>query len=155
MDLNILPIYIAVFIELFITIHMSAFVFWPLSAIYSPDDMSKMFITLFVIRAVFLIICDFFITTLVAVLDFFMVFIGAFIIVPICAMKNHVTLDEVLNIGNNRKNNLKYENSIDKHINANNDIDEWDNEETFDNPVIQSKKNNNNNNDGNDVIKFK
>lgn len=75
----------AIIMELFITIHMSVFVFWPLSSAVNDnkENVKKTFIILFAVRALFLIFCDAFISTTVALLDFFFVFIGAFAIMPI------------------------------------------------------------------------
>lgn len=73
----------ALFIELFITIHMSIFVLWPMSRIIYPDNSQAIFITLFILRALTLIIFDIFVSTSIAMFDFFMVFFGAFILVPI------------------------------------------------------------------------
>lgn len=76
----------ALFMELFITIHMSVFVLWPMSRIIYPDNSKAIFITLSILRALTLIIFDFFISTSIAAFDFFMVFLGAFIIVPISSV---------------------------------------------------------------------
>lgn len=83
-----IPSSMAIFMELFVSIHMSVFVLKPLSKIISKDDSNKTFWTLFIIRAVILIIFDLFITTSIALVDFFMVFIGAFLIVPIATVIN-------------------------------------------------------------------
>jgi len=77
---------VAIFIEVFVTIHMSIFVFWPMSKIISPKDSDKIFITLFIFRAITLVIFDIFISASIAMFDFFMVFFGAFIIVPLSAL---------------------------------------------------------------------
>lgn len=73
----------ALFMEAFITIHMSLFVLLPLSKIFSPQNYKNVFITLFIIRIIVLLFFDLFITTSIAFIDFFAVFIGAFIVVPI------------------------------------------------------------------------
>lgn len=80
--------YIAVAIggELFITAHMSMFVLKPLAVIFSKNNSKTVFWILIFIRAVILIICDFFIPIEILLIDFFSVFIGAFIVVPICAV---------------------------------------------------------------------
>lgn len=77
--------FMMIFIELFISIHMSIFVLWPLSKIWCPYNMSqkKFFGLLFLIRAIILIIFDLIGLYSIAMFDFFMVFIGAFIIVPL------------------------------------------------------------------------
>lgn len=78
LDLNF-----ALLMEVFVSIHMSVFVLLPLSKIFSLENSKKVFWTLFVIRIVILLFCDFFVSTFVAVIDFISVFVGAFIIVPI------------------------------------------------------------------------
>jgi hypothetical protein len=77
---------IIIFMELFVSIHMSLFVLMPLSKIFSDTDSKRLFWELFTIRAVILLFFDFFITPFIAIADFFAVFIGAFIVVPICAV---------------------------------------------------------------------
>ena len=76
----------AIFIEAFVSIHMSVFVLIPLSKIFSKDNPKKTFLILFGIRAGILLFFDIFITPGIAMIDFFAVFIGAFIIVPISAI---------------------------------------------------------------------
>lgn len=73
----------ALFMEAFVSIHMSVFVFLPLSRIYSKENSKKLFWTLFFIRVAILLIFDFFITPSIATIDFYAVFIGCFIVVPI------------------------------------------------------------------------
>lgn len=82
---NDFPIGIALVIEAFVSIHMSVFVLKPLANMFSKENSKKTFWTLFVIRACILVFCDFFVTPFIAIFDFIGVFIGAFIIVPICA----------------------------------------------------------------------
>ena len=73
----------ALFIEAFVTMHMSAFVLSPLSKLLCKDGNSKkLFWKMFFIRAIVLLFFDFFVTAMIAMVDFFAVFIGAFIIVP-------------------------------------------------------------------------
>ena len=69
----------ALFMEAFVSIHMSVFVLSPLSKIISKDNSKKVF----AIRATILIFCDLFVTTGIAIVDFIAVFIGAFIVIPI------------------------------------------------------------------------
>lgn len=78
------PMGMALFMEAFCSIHMSVFVLMPLSKIFFKDNFAKAFITMFVIRVVFLLLFNF-ITTYIAVFDFLLVFFGAFIVVPISA----------------------------------------------------------------------
>lgn len=91
--------------EAFISIHMSVFVLKPLSEMFSKNNSKKTFWTLFSIRAIVLIFCDFFITPSIAIVDFFSVFIGAFAIVPISALitKNNINSrsNQVINNTNN------------------------------------------------------
>ena len=82
---NDFPVVSALGIEAFVSIHMSVFVLKPLSNMLSKENSKKTFWTLFAIRAVILLFFDFFITPYIAIIDFFGVFIGAFIVVPICA----------------------------------------------------------------------
>jgi len=74
-----------IFMELFVSIHMSLFVLLPLSRIWCPYSMSKnkFFWILFLIRAIILVIFDLLGIYTIAIIDFFMVFIGAFILVPL------------------------------------------------------------------------
>ena len=83
-----IPIGWAIFMELFVSIHMSAFVLYPLATIIDDDkqNVKKSFLRMFIARGVFLIFCDIFLSTTVAILDFLSVFIGAFIVVPIFAV---------------------------------------------------------------------
>ena len=73
----------AISIEAFVSIPMSFFVFLPMSIILSKDNWKKVFLILFAIRAAILLFFDFFVTTDIVTFDFFMIFIGAFIVVPI------------------------------------------------------------------------
>ncbi len=82
-DTSSLGLIEALFMEGFITIHMSFFVLLPLSKIFSSQNYKNIFIILFTIRILILLYYDFFITTMIALVDFFAVFIGAFLIVPI------------------------------------------------------------------------
>lgn len=82
---NAFPIVFALGMEAFVSIHMSLFVLIPLSNMFSEENSTKTFWILFVIRACVLVFCDFFVTPYIAIIDFIGVFIGAFIIVPICA----------------------------------------------------------------------
>ena len=99
--------------ELFVTIHMSIFVFMPLSKIFSKDEKtSKLFWKMFIIRWIILLIFDFFITPLIAIFDFLSVFVGAFIVVPISLKLNNKSRASVFGISktqgkNNSKNNVK------------------------------------------------
>lgn len=77
------PIAAAILTEAIISIHMSIFVLIPISDILTNDGSKKLFWKLFIARAVILIIFDLFITTRIVVVDGVLLFIGAFILVPI------------------------------------------------------------------------
>ena len=85
-----IPIALAIGMELFVSIHMSVFVFAPLANIFSKNNSKKVFWTLFSIRAILLLFFDFFVTTEIAIVDFIFVFIGTFIVVPIAAVISKV-----------------------------------------------------------------
>lgn len=73
----------AIAMEAFITIHMSLFVLKPLSDIITKGNGKKLFFKLSILRIIILLFFDFFITPAIAITDFYLVFIGAFIIIPI------------------------------------------------------------------------
>ena len=75
----------AIFMEAFCSIHMSVFVLIPLSKMISKDNDKKVFIILFLIRVVILLIGDLVSPMTMALVDFFSVFVGAFLVVPISA----------------------------------------------------------------------
>lgn len=75
----------AISMELFVSIHMTIFVLWPLSNIFGGDEPKKLLKKMFIWRAVILLVLDL-IWPEVAMLDFFAVFIGAFLVVPIAAV---------------------------------------------------------------------
>lgn len=118
---NDFPILIALGMEAFITIHMSLFVFMPLSKLISKENSKKTFWTLFSIRVGILLFFDFFITTKIALVDFVAVFIGAFLVVPILSVikkqvpfssksyniKRSITLNNAVNVTTNNGVNLK------------------------------------------------
>ena len=81
-DVKFSPL-MALGLEAFITIHMSIFVFKPLADMIPNYDSKTIFWTLFIIRALFLLIFDFFVTPWIVIGDFIFVFIGAFVIVPL------------------------------------------------------------------------
>lgn len=79
---SVFPVSYAIFMELFVTIHMTAFVLTPLSKIFGGSKSKELFNILFIGRILLLIYFDFFVSPIVAVADFLAVFIGAFIVVP-------------------------------------------------------------------------
>ena len=100
------PVGFALVMEAFVSIHMSVFVLKPLSEMFSKDNSKKTFWTLFSIRAIVLIFCDFFITPSIAIVDFFSVFIGAFAIVPISALITKTNINSRSNQVINNTNNI-------------------------------------------------
>lgn len=100
----------AIFMEAFVTIHMSVFVLKPLSMIIGKEENNKkIFWRMFIIRAIVLLYFDFFITTGIAIVDFLAVFIGAFIVVPISASVTKTPLNQRSNqvmVNTNRTTNL-------------------------------------------------
>ena len=81
-----MPLFVALFVEGFVSIHMSFFVLIPLAKIFFKDNYKKGFWVLFAIRAGILLFYDFFISTSIMMYDFFGVFVGGFLIVPICSL---------------------------------------------------------------------
>ena len=88
------PLGFALAMEAFVSIHMSVFVLKPLADIFAKENSKKAFWILFLIRAVFLIFCDLFVTPGIAIVDFLSVFIGAAIIVPVCAAATNTKIDK-------------------------------------------------------------
>ena len=75
----------AVGTELFVTIHMSIFVLWPISTMVSEKNYKQVFFILFILRTAFLAYFDIIGFTWIALVDFICVFIGAFLLVPLVA----------------------------------------------------------------------
>lgn len=75
-----IPLPMALFMEAFISIHMSLMVLKPLSRIISPNDHNRVFWILSFIRIGVLLYFDFFITTSIALFDFFAVFGGVLLV---------------------------------------------------------------------------
>ena len=78
-----LGIGMAIFMEAFVTIHMSVFVLFPLAGIINKNKVTETFIKLFCGRVVILIIGDIIAPGMMAIIDFMAVFFGAFILVPV------------------------------------------------------------------------
>lgn len=91
--------FFAVGIELFITIHMSLFVLWPLASIFNPDNIREKFLDMSFIRLIILLIIDLFFPA-IAIVDFLAVFFGAFVVVPVAYGINGKRLVEVKRINN-------------------------------------------------------
>ena len=72
----------AILMELFVTIHMSVFVLFPLANIINVRKPTETFAKLFILRVIILTICNCIFGFMTAIIDFIAVFIGAFIVVP-------------------------------------------------------------------------
>lgn len=81
-DFSEIPLVMAIGMEAFVSIHMSVFVLKPIANAFDPDKSKHLFIILFIIRACILLFFDFFITTYVAIVDFFAMFVGAILVTP-------------------------------------------------------------------------
>ena len=86
---------VALFMEAFVTIHMSLFVLKPIAALLEKEHDGKLFWQLFSTRIVILLICDVLISPLIAIVDFLAVFVGGFVVVPILAAVKKKNLNEV------------------------------------------------------------
>lgn len=76
----------ALFMEAFVSIHMTAFVLYPMAKMLAKEGNEKrLAVIFFIIRAAILLYFDFFVTPFIAIADFIGVFVGGFIIVPITA----------------------------------------------------------------------
>lgn len=106
-----LPLGMAIFMEAFCSIHMSVFVLMPLSKIFFKNNDTKAFIIMFVVRVIFLLIFNF-ISTYIAILDFMMVFFGAFIVVPVSAAICGTKI-------NHRSNQIVEDNEITENFGSN------------------------------------
>lgn len=84
-DLSQLPIVLLA--EAFCTIHMCAFVLFPVSKLLAKENEDKkLFWILFSIRVAIIVIGDFITPWTIFMIDFFSIFIGAFILVPILTL---------------------------------------------------------------------
>ena len=108
------PIFMALFMEAFVSIHMSLFVLKPISDMIAKEKSKKLFWTLFFIRIGILSFFDIFITPYIAFFDFISVFIGALIGVPITAFitktdifgkSNQTTISTTSNISSSSEEN--------------------------------------------------
>ena len=103
-EYNGMPLGFALMMEAFVSIHMSVFVLLPLASIISKNNKSIVFWALFIIRVIILLIFDFFVTPSIAIIDFFAVFVGAFIIVPISSVGRFKTsVNRVMKMANDLK----------------------------------------------------
>ena len=83
-----IPLSIALFMEAFITIHMTIFVIRPFSEIFTCDSekQKSLFWKIFLARILILGIADIIGFLEICFIDFIMVFVGAFILVPISGL---------------------------------------------------------------------
>lgn len=93
----------AIFCELFVSIHMSVFVLMPLSRIFGKEKHTKLFLILFAIRVMILIIGDIYSPGITMMVDFISVFLGAFIVVPVCASLTGNRLNDIMNANSSNK----------------------------------------------------
>ena len=73
----------AIFMEAFVSIHMSVFVLFPLAGIINKNKVPQTFAVLFGIRLAILIIGDIIAPGIMAMIDFMAVFFGAFVVIPL------------------------------------------------------------------------
>ena len=85
---NEISIYEALSYELLLTIFSVIFSLKPLSRLFSKTDADgeKLFLKMFCIRILILIVFDLFITTNIYIFDVIVIFLSAFLIVPICGI---------------------------------------------------------------------
>ena len=86
-------IYVIIFLELFITPHNSLFFFSPLSKLLSEDNSKLLFWRLFAARAILIVIVDLLLPSYgyaLFMIDFVMIFVGAFIIIPFVGKKKGI-----------------------------------------------------------------
>ena len=105
-------LYKVIGLEAFVSIHMSLFVLKPLSEMLSKKNPKKLFWIMFAIRAAILLFFDFRGNYEIFMVDFFGVFLGAFILVPIIAAITKTKL--------NRRSNQVIKNNEDHYINNTN-----------------------------------
>ncbi len=72
-----------IFMEAFVSIHMSIFVLFPLATIINRGKKTQIFTTLFILRIIILIFGNIILGMTMAIIDFMAVFFGAFILVPL------------------------------------------------------------------------
>ena len=82
-----IPIFVAIFIEIFGSVHYFAFAFLPFGKIFSSDSKKSLKIALcwFAIRVIILIVGNK-ISPMYCIVDFMLLFVLAFIIVPACSV---------------------------------------------------------------------
>lgn len=93
----------AIALELFVTFHMTVFVIKPFSELWYLKTGKQIFKQLFLARVILLLFFDIFISPLIFIVDFFFVFIGAFLIIPIATLilKPKDNFAEALNASKN------------------------------------------------------
>ena len=97
-----IPMFMAIGIEILVSVHMTLCVLKPLARIISKNHSNQVFWFLFILRIEVLLFVDIFITTNIAFLDFLMLFVGVFIIIPIAhKMRGDDLLADLANTNNN------------------------------------------------------
>ncbi len=107
-----MPIAFAILMEAFVSIHMSLFVYFPLSHFLAPENTTAAFLKIFFTRVILLVILDF-ICPGIAIVDFIAVFIGAFIVIPItAATSSKNTVDTVVQLASQKNAATQSQNTI-------------------------------------------
>lgn len=88
-----LPLPAIIFVECFVSIHMTVFVLKPLSKMISKDNSKIVLYILFGIRAAILIYCDIIGYYEIAIIDFLAIFVGTFIIIPLLGKITRTNID--------------------------------------------------------------
>ena len=137
-------LYVALFVEAFVSIHMSVFVLKPLSKMISKENSKRTFWIMFVIRAIILLFYDFRGDYWIFKVDFFAVFIGAFLIVPLVSFitktpinrRSNQVIENNENYYNGKHINGKYNNGNYNNFDGYNYNDNFDSNDryNFDNP---------------------
>ena len=102
------PLPMIIFLHAFITPHISLFFLKPLAEMISENDSKKTFWTMFCARIVLIIVLDMmFVPLAIFMCDFFSVFIGGMIVVPIVAKAKGKSLHS-LTASSSGKTNMSY-----------------------------------------------
>lgn len=89
-----IPLLVALVQGAFFSIPFAIFVFLPLAKIYAKDNYKVLFWKMFGIRVLILLVFDFFISTAIVGIDFFLMFMGTFVVVPLCTIINKKVLSD-------------------------------------------------------------
>lgn len=114
-----IPLMMTLFVEAFVTIHMTVFVLLPFSKMVFPKNSKKAFWILFIGRIVVLLLFDFFVTTSIMIIDFLAVFVGAFIVIPITAVITKSTRANSQNTKINQNKQVNMNNNFTYGMNIN------------------------------------